>query len=416
MATVKGPSAARRFLWFIAGANHLVLQQCPLEQAKYSTFGFTILITATLAAFSGGYALYTIFKSVALAAVFGFFWGYIVILNIDRALISTIRKTNSPVREWIVALPRLLLAFLLGVVIAKPLELKIFEPEINFELRERVSRYYGEVSEVMSGQLRELDSLRSQKILTEEQAESRYDLVRQLESEATREADGTDGTGKRGLGDVYSLKAQRALEARRDYEAFMVQKESELGRISKKVEALEAAIEAERTENIESKEDAGGLLARIEVFQEMKDSKDVIWWADLFIIFIFLVLESAPIIVKTISSRGSYDEIMDRQEKEIIYANQMAVFGYESDVETAKKIYDERNKNRISVERHKNQEILQKIKLLSGEVTDELVNEWKAEELRNAKRNALKYVENELPQPLAPKMLPPFQPGEDIEI
>src|SRR5690606_25862803 len=122
-----------RFFWWCAGANIEVLEKCPTDHAKYFGVGGTIVFTALMASFAGGYAFFTAFKSVIPSLFFGVFWG-LLIFNLDRYIVATIKDdgTSKITRdEWKVATPRLLMAILLGFVISTPLELKIFETEIQ---------------------------------------------------------------------------------------------------------------------------------------------------------------------------------------------------------------------------------------------------------------------------------------------
>ena len=57
--------------------------------------------------------------------------GVLLIFNLDRFIVSTIKKRNNFLDELLKATPRLILAVIIAVVISKPLELKIFEKEIN---------------------------------------------------------------------------------------------------------------------------------------------------------------------------------------------------------------------------------------------------------------------------------------------
>jgi hypothetical protein len=123
-----------RFFWWCAGTNIDVLEKCPTDHSKYFGVGGTIVFTALMASFAGGYAFFTAFKSTPLAFAFGIFWG-LLIFNLDRYIVSTIGKGDGTSKiteeEWKIAAPRLIMAILLGFVIATPLELKIFETEIQ---------------------------------------------------------------------------------------------------------------------------------------------------------------------------------------------------------------------------------------------------------------------------------------------
>src|SRR5688500_13748424 len=114
------------FFIFCSGSDAELLEKCPTEISKYAGIGATIFFTGLFAALAGGYSLYTVFDNVWFAILFGVAWG-LMIFNLDRYIVSGIRKEGRPRREFVMAIPRILLAMLISVVIAKPLELKIFE-------------------------------------------------------------------------------------------------------------------------------------------------------------------------------------------------------------------------------------------------------------------------------------------------
>jgi uncharacterized PurR-regulated membrane protein YhhQ (DUF165 family) len=51
--------------------------------------------------------------------------------NLDRFIVSTIRKRETKASEFLQATPRIILAIIIAIVISKPLEIKNFEKEIN---------------------------------------------------------------------------------------------------------------------------------------------------------------------------------------------------------------------------------------------------------------------------------------------
>lgn len=97
------PGWYNNFLWWCAGANRDVLRQCPTEWAKYAGMGGTILSTACMAALSGGYAISTVFDSTIIAILFGFFWGFVIIFNLDRLIVNTMYsdgKVTISIKEF----------------------------------------------------------------------------------------------------------------------------------------------------------------------------------------------------------------------------------------------------------------------------------------------------------------------------
>ena len=122
------------FLWWCAGANKKVLRQCPTEYAKYAGMGGTIFSTACMAALSGGYAISYVFDNTLVAVLFGLFWGFVIIFNLDRLIVNTMYsdgKVTISFKEFFSGLPRIIMAVFLGIVISTPLELKIYQKSMT---------------------------------------------------------------------------------------------------------------------------------------------------------------------------------------------------------------------------------------------------------------------------------------------
>ena len=121
----------KQFLLICSGSDTTILNDCSVgEQNKYAGIGATVFFTALMAFIAASYALFTVFDNLPASIFFGFIWG-LLIFNLDRFIVSTIKKRNNFVDELIQASPRILLAIIIAVVISKPLEMKIFEKEIN---------------------------------------------------------------------------------------------------------------------------------------------------------------------------------------------------------------------------------------------------------------------------------------------
>ena len=189
-------SALKNFFLFCSGIDQKILDKCPSDENKYVGIGATIFFTGVLAFFSAGYALYTVFDSWLAAIAFGTIWG-MMIFNLDRYIVSSMKSQGSFGRDFMVAFPRLVLAVLLALVISKPLELKVFQKEIDAELivmeqevfktqEDRVQERY--TSNILSNQ-NQIKTLKSE-------IETKTTLRDQLALEAVKEADGTGGSQK----------------------------------------------------------------------------------------------------------------------------------------------------------------------------------------------------------------------------
>ncbi len=126
-------SAIKRFFFSCAGSYTKILEITPSEHNKYVGIGATIFLTACLAVISGTFAINTIVDNFAISIFFGLLWGALI-FNLDRYIVSSIRKEGKFWNEFGLAVPRLVLAMLISVVITKPIEAELFRNQIDSEL------------------------------------------------------------------------------------------------------------------------------------------------------------------------------------------------------------------------------------------------------------------------------------------
>ncbi len=122
------------FFAVLGGARLDLLAREPGARARWIAMGGVVVSTGALAALSMGFALtYAVGVPLTGAVALGLLWG-VIIVNLDRLLIVGLRHDTSRRRTLLLALPRVGLAVLLGVVIATPLTLKIFGSEVDREV------------------------------------------------------------------------------------------------------------------------------------------------------------------------------------------------------------------------------------------------------------------------------------------
>lgn len=300
------------FFLICSGADLSLLQKCPTETSKYAGMGATIFFTGLFAALAAGYALYTVFDNALAATFFGLIWG-LMIFNLDRYIVSSMRKDKRFGREFLTATPRIILAIIISIVIAKPLELKIFEKEINPELIVMEQEAYGrQEAQLKSRFIPQQDSLKAARetIIAAIQAKTlkRDELIRI----AQEEADGTGGSRRRNLGPIYKAKKADADKAQLEWTEFSQQNEERIRLIEKSLTEQESLMNKELAALEKSK--LNGPAARMEALSRITEQSSAIWWANLFIIILFIAIETSPLFVKLISSKGPYDNILKSQE------------------------------------------------------------------------------------------------------
>ena len=126
----------KRFTWWCAGADSELLAMCPGDHSKYVGVGTVILFTALMAWFSSFIAMRLVFEGNCwMPPIFATFWAAMIFF-LDRFITNTMYsdgKVSISKKEFFSGLPRIIIAIFLGIVISAPLELKIFEKEIDNE-------------------------------------------------------------------------------------------------------------------------------------------------------------------------------------------------------------------------------------------------------------------------------------------
>jgi hypothetical protein len=281
------------------------------EQNKFAGIGATVFFTALMATIAASYALFTVFDNALIAVSFGLIWG-LLIFNLDRYIVSTIKKRDNKFKEVLQALPRLVLAVIIAVVISKPLELKIFEKEINQVLLEQKNQLtltnQAQIAEQFNPKIEEIkdniSALKSEIITKEAEVNTLYETY-------ISEAEGRAGTGLLGKGPVYKEKREKhdgALvelqQLKSDNNTKILSFENELQELKRR-----QANSVERTQLIIDNFD--GLMARVNALGVLP------WLPSFFIFLLFLAIETSPIFAKLLASRGEYDYKVEDYETKL---------------------------------------------------------------------------------------------------
>src|SRR3954453_16195572 len=118
----------------LAGARPDILETTPGARARFVALGGVLLSTGGLAVLSAAFAVHMALGAWWLVALLiGIGWGT-VIVNLDRMLLVGMAHDSSLKRNLMLAVPRVGLALILGVVISTPLTLQIFHKEIDSQV------------------------------------------------------------------------------------------------------------------------------------------------------------------------------------------------------------------------------------------------------------------------------------------
>ncbi len=312
------------FLLYCAGTNFSILKKSPSDISKYVGIGGVVFFTGVLAALSSGYAFYTIFDSKLFATVFGLIWG-LMIFNLDRYIVSSMRKTGGFWRQFFIALPRIILAGVLGIVISKPLELKIFEKEIDKQLNVIINRNKTKLQKEIKSRYdeqsifyrTERDSILSEeKRLKEDLSAASLDLEKEIVGTTTETT-----TGKKGFGSNAKRKTEIKVQKQMAYDNFLKDNKSKLDSFAVLLKAENNQFEQELKSTDPLEDKYNGFAARMQALSELGSEFKILGWASLFITLLFILIEVSPVLVKLIMPKGPYDYILELHEAQFKWKN-----------------------------------------------------------------------------------------------
>ena len=332
-----------RLLWWCAGADAQLLVRCPSsDRVKFQGLGGVVLATGTLAFLSGSYAFYTVFSpktgpaldaaaaGVHLPSFFGALlvgcvWA-LIIFNIERFIVSSTGKGDGTdaitLREFGQALPRIIMALIMGICLAVPLEIRILESEIEAQLQLDQLQFL----DVLNKQASSNVSTRRAELVAEkaaiqtrlDDAEARFQTRRREINDQRRKLEdeiaGRSGSGIAGEGPAAKTARQNLdrMEIELDEDKAAAEKRSKgqsarLEEITQEVTKIDGGIARTESSNAAVAANQDGLLKRIQIAEKL--SPTVVWMIRL----LLLMIETGPIFFKMMVSKGAYDYLVENQ-------------------------------------------------------------------------------------------------------
>jgi Domain of unknown function (DUF4407) len=393
-----------RAFWKAAGGDRYLLERATYsDQVKYLCLGGIVVATGAMAGLAGGYAFYTIFspkgsdavdniKTVAfnpdyvpvhiptmlLSIVFGIIWG-LIIFNIDRFIVTSTGKGDGTeaitAAELKGAIPRILMGAIIALTISKPIEIRMFQSEINGALQE----YQDSVARSRS--------MESDRMFKNEIApyEARLaPLTNLIQVKESRKAfldsmvtyENTHG-GCHGKCEENKLERDRIIGEIRD-----IKSSSEYRSVDSLIAAKTAELNS-RKENIKiEKTGLNGLLIRMQLAHKIAG-----FWISLFITLLFMAIELTPVFFKLMLTKTPYDYLAENRD-ELIKA--------ENGIEVRYDFY----KDKTGLERHlvmhheSDRLVYEKIKVaeIQKELTDYAIEQYKNREKAKIDSNLDDYI------------------------
>jgi hypothetical protein len=361
----------RKLVLWLSGANEEVLDLVPSERARFESLGWAILITSCMAVISMWFALSSALGINGILAIpVAVFWG-LVIMGIDRWLVVSMPIDGG--RKFAMAVPRVVLAFLLGTLISTPLVLRIFQSEINAQMATMQQANYNtflqqqqqsQVAKQVTTYDDELQQLNTvinshgaqtgnnaadpelvayQNQLTQLEGDLSHwtTLKNQYYTEYTCQLYGGADCPKKGAGPAYALSHQDYVNASNQVTSY----QSQIGNVHSEIQQRDAFLNSSSAANqaqryqealdqrpvvqaeyntalqrqnqlqasyYSQEQAAHGILMRLEALSQLSTGNTTVSAARFLLFLLFLVIECLPVTVKLLQRPGEYEDALKR--------------------------------------------------------------------------------------------------------
>jgi hypothetical protein len=309
-----------KFLWWLSTAEKELLQDCVIDRNRYAIIGMTVLGTWMFATLAWTYFFSTVVSNIYACIFLGLFMGWII-LTIDRALIKGINKFNK--NQFAPLLFRGILAVTIGVFMAQPALLYLFDKEIHVQIsldneQKKRDKLLQQESAIASTK-KDLLLQRSQ---LQNQLDNKYKEVSVARNNFITETDGTGGSKKIGLKDIAQAKQKEYQKLDGEYQQLLVLLQPQIKRTDSLLAVIETSIQQEQQSFGALLND--GFLTRIEALNNLIKTNTALQFRYYLLVIILLLIELMPVLSKTILPAGTYDEkvlLREKLEKEIVQKN-----------------------------------------------------------------------------------------------
>ena len=421
--TTPKPGRLMKMMWNAAGADHYILERSTYsDHIKYACLGGIVVATGLMASMAGGYAFYIVFGqktanlaqgteasisaassepiTIILSMLFGIIWG-LIIFNIDRFIVASTGKGDGSEAitfgEIKTAIPRIIMGIIIAITISKPVELRMFQQEIEVELNSRRQ-------EVRKLKLQKIDEIYQKQY---DEIQNEVERLRQevIEKDKVRkdaqdtyndEISGEGSIAGRGIGDIAREKMKLLELAQAEYDTVKYQNNIKI------VGWEQKKLETDNKKNLEitnaniNAQSLDGLMARLKVVDELAKGKDEdgnvieenIPWIIIFITLLFMAIELTPIFFKMMLIKSPYDYLEDN-----IKALQRADLG----IEVKYDYYEDREgvQRNLVIYHQANKRLAEKIKIAQTqtELNDFIIEKWKDQEKKNISKNPENFID-----------------------
>jgi len=171
--------------------------------------------------------------------------------------------------------------------------------------------------------------------------------------------------------------------------------ESSKNSVQQQIDKLKESYSQRKSDWVNANKRSADLPARLEALGNISSFGNSIWWASLVITLLFIVLETAPVVVKLLTKRGPYDEKLDAIEYQIYIDESKKIDMLNREINEYMKLANDAaklsdsirldaEKDKLEVELRNNKELLNKLADYQRDLANIYADAWYQEEKAKA--------------------------------
>lgn len=135
-----------------------------------------------------------------------------------------------------------------------------------------------------------------------------------------------------------------------------------------------------------------GFQAKMKAFTELKEESWATNISSLFIMLLFIIVETAPTFLRMMVADGSYENLLDAEKHRIEVLSSKRKSDLNDEINTEIQISTEKNRQRLEAEVLANKELLEKLAKTQAELLQTAIEKWREEELEKINKNPSAYI------------------------
>ena len=130
----------------------------------------------------------------------------------------------------------------------------------------------------------------------------------------------------------------------------------------------------------------------MKAFSELKDESWATYISSLFIMLLFIIVETAPTFLRMMVADGSYEKLLEAEKYNIRVLSDKRISDINDEINTEVQITTEKNRQRLEEEIKANKKLMEEITKTQTELLQIALEKWREEELAKINENPSAYI------------------------